>query len=235
MQNTVRGTEYLLGHVDILLRYVADIRWSNSPGFLWYDYEEDRFFPIPHHPSGRENGRAYPSRIVSTNLEHPKGSRGTTAPDYFPQGFVFVPECLSHLSPPSTTPPFLAPGYEELVSHLQVVGTQTYLIPDPSPIRTGSRSIPHLGSGSLRPLLYSTVTNSLSPAFQSVTRFRYDAPSELASHWGTDTAETVNRSLARVAAEGHDFAVHFDGGLLGPVIQSAGYMRNSNRLHGVLD
>lgn len=164
LQTTVRGTVYLVEHVGTLLGYVEDTRWNDCHGFLWYDYNGDRFFSIWLHPSGTDNGMAYPSKAVSTNLQHPKGSKCITAPDYFSQGVGFVSECLSHRSPPSTTLPVLDPAYKESVFHRHVFLTQPYAILALVPIRAEFRSIPHLGSESPQASISSPVSNPLPPA-----------------------------------------------------------------------
>lgn len=128
-----------------------------------------------------------------------------------------------------------APAYAKSVSRRHVALTQHYPIPAPVPIPIEFRSIPHPGSESPQRLLSSSVTNPLPPAFQSITPFP-DVPSvEQASICDTDTAETVERSFARVTASVCACGVNIAGNSAGLLNKAAEWMRDSARLHRALD
>lgn len=47
-----------------LLDYVLQVDWQRTPGYLWYDYEADAFWPIPEHLLGQDNGKAYEAKML---------------------------------------------------------------------------------------------------------------------------------------------------------------------------
>ena len=69
--NIVRGTEYYPQEMEKLLRYTAETDWTNTPGFLWYDYEADRFASILRHSGRHENSKDYPTRVVIPEAQRP--------------------------------------------------------------------------------------------------------------------------------------------------------------------
>ena len=93
VQDIVRGTEFDPRETETLLRYGAETDWTKTPGFLWYDYETDRFSAMLRHPGGNEDGKAYPIRIVL-----PESCRSPwpilEVADYNPRGKRFVLECF---------------------------------------------------------------------------------------------------------------------------------------------
>lgn len=76
--------------------------WSDYPGLLWYDYEEDVFFYIPLHPAGKDNAYSYPPRTLLPSPLAPTGAPRT--PDYYPSVVGFIPQFLVGSPPLSQAP-----------------------------------------------------------------------------------------------------------------------------------
>ena len=115
VQNIVRGTEFDPRETETLLRYAAETDWTKTPGFLWYDYETDRFSAIPRHPGGHDDGKAYPTRVVLPESRRSPWPILEVA-DYYPRGKGFVPECFHPLEVAPDAVPIFPPNSHGAVS-----------------------------------------------------------------------------------------------------------------------
>lgn len=109
LQNILRGTDFRVGEVEVLLSYVAETDWGETPGFLWYDYTTGTFAAMPLHPAGRDNGKAYRDRVVLPASRRPH-AEPLTVVDYFPRGAGFVADCLRPPATPLDDVPILDPN-----------------------------------------------------------------------------------------------------------------------------
>lgn len=115
VQNIVRGTEFDPRETETLLRYAAETDWTKTPGFLWYDYETDRFSAMPRHPGGHDDGKAYPTRVVLPESRRSPWPILEVA-DYYPRGKGFVPECFHPLEVAPDAVPIFPPNSHGAVS-----------------------------------------------------------------------------------------------------------------------
>lgn len=84
-------TDYELETMETLLDYVLEIDCAKPPGYLWYDYDSDKFSPTIRHPLSKNVGLAYEARPMLA--DSPLVPR-QVVPDYYQQAIGFNEDCL---------------------------------------------------------------------------------------------------------------------------------------------
>ena len=115
VQDIIRGTEFDPRETETLLRYAAEADWTKSPGFLWYNYETDRFSAMRRHPGEHDDIKAHPTRVVLPDCRRSQWLILEVA-DYYPREKRFVPECFNPPEVPSGAVPVFPPNSGGAVS-----------------------------------------------------------------------------------------------------------------------
>ncbi|CAN8077310.1 unnamed protein product [Agarophyton chilense] len=91
IHDIVRGTQFDVEETENLLDHVLQVEWGTTPGFLRYDHDTDSSTPIPLHPQGRDDARAYPAKPLRNQ---PSDIPRRQVPDYYSKAIGFEPLCF---------------------------------------------------------------------------------------------------------------------------------------------
>lgn len=97
VQNIVGRTAFGAVEGDALLDYVLRIDWAKtpSPGYLWYDFDQDHFPDMPRPPAGEDDGKEYLNNPPYAPMLGWMDAPRDKAIHYSPQAVGFVWECLT--------------------------------------------------------------------------------------------------------------------------------------------
>ncbi|CAN8061915.1 unnamed protein product [Agarophyton chilense] len=87
----IQWTQFGVEETEPLLDHVLEVEWGKIPRILRYDWDTDSFKPIPRHPQGRDDARAYPAKPLRNQKSDISRLH---VPDYYPKAISFDPLCF---------------------------------------------------------------------------------------------------------------------------------------------